>query len=172
MQGLAIHRAVGFRVAAVFTAQAVDEQVRFGFAGDDGTQLCGVRGIRGDDAVGFAGEAAGGFLRGNKSGDFTASLAKKIRASFAGVATASEEDARSWNGLTQDGLKRCFILARLALALALRRVFWVGVSNARRRRTSSMIPSESNFDFNRLIARSIDSPLRTITSGISDSHPF
>lgn len=172
VQGLAINPAVGFRVATIFTAQAVDEEVGAGLAGQGGAQLSGICRIRGDDAVGFAGQAPGGFFRRNKGGDLAACLVKEIRASFAGVATASEEDARSWNGLTQDGLKRCFILARLALALALRRVFWVGVSKARRRRTSSMIPSESSFDFNRLIARSIDSPLRTMTSGISDSHPF
>src|SRR6516225_2798000 len=66
----------------------------------------------------------------------------------------------------QAGLKRNFALARLALALALRRDFCVGVSKARSRRTSSMIPSASSLLLRRLRARSIGSPLRTMTSGI------
>ena len=42
-------------------------------------------------------------------------------------------------------LKRNFALARFAFAFALRFVFCVGVSNARKRRTSSMIPSFSSW---------------------------
>ena len=171
-QGVAVNNPVGVGVASLFTAQAVDEDVRMLTTGELGAEFFRIGRIGGEDAVRFAGEAAGGFFRGNEGGDVPSGLGKKIRASFTGVTATGEEDARSWNGFAQDRLKRNFILARLALVLALRRDFWVGVSKARRRRTSSMIPSESNFAFNRLMARSIDSPLRTMTSGISDSHPF
>lgn len=64
------------------------------------------------------------------------------------------------------GLKRNLNFDRLALALALRRAFCVGVSNARSLRTSSRIPSESSLFFNRFRARSIGSPFLTVTSGI------
>src|SRR5947208_15234735 len=67
------------------------------------------------------------------------------------------------------GLNRNLILPRLALAFALRRCFWEGVSKARKRRTSSRIPSASSLFFSRFSARSTGSPLRTITSGI-DNH--
>ena len=66
------------------------------------------------------------------------------------------------------GLKRNFSFPRLAASLAFRRTFWFGVSKARRRRTSSIIPSASSLFFKRLSARSIGSPLRTITSGIKN----
>ena len=65
-----------------------------------------------------------------------------------------------------DMLKRNLALARFAFAFALRFVFCVGVSNARNRRTSSMIPSVSSLLLRRFRARSIGSPLRTVTSGI------
>ena len=65
-----------------------------------------------------------------------------------------------------DGLKRNRVRPRLALALALRRLFCDGVSNARNRRTSSRMPSASNLFLSRFNARSTGSPLRTITSGI------
>ena len=48
-----------------------------------------------------------------------------------------------------EGLKRNFVRPRLAFALALRRLFWFGVSNARNRRTSSRIPSASSLFFKR-----------------------
>ena len=106
----------------------MDEDVGLFTTGEFGAEFVRIGGIGGEDAVGFAGEADGGFFRGNEGGDVPSGLVKKIRASFTGVTTAGEEDARSWNGFTQDKLKRNFILARLALALALRRDFWVGVS--------------------------------------------
>src|SRR5688572_17555019 len=71
------------------------------------------------------------------------------------------------SGVDYIGLKRNLALARLAFALALRRDFCVGVSKARNRRTSSMIPSASSLLFRRLRARSMGSPLRTMTSGMS-----
>jgi len=169
---IVVNNAVGVGVAPFFAAEAVDEDIGLFTPGEFGAEFVRMRGVGGEDAVRFAGEATGGFFRGDEGRDVPSGLAKKIRASFTGVTTAGEEDARSCRTATQDRLKRNFILARLALALALRRDFWVGVSKARRRRTSSMIPSESNFAFNRLMARSIDSPLRTMTSGISYSHPF
>jgi hypothetical protein len=57
---------------------------------------------------------------------------------------------------------------RLALALALRRYFCEGVSKARKRRTSSRIPSASSLLLSRFNARSTGSPLRTITSVINN----
>lgn len=69
-------------------------------------------------------------------------------------------------------LKRTFIFARLALFFALRRARWVGVSKARKRRTSSRIPSVSSLALSRLSARSIGSPFRTVTSGIINSPTF
>jgi hypothetical protein len=72
----------------------VDEQVNRADAIGGGPQLGGVRGVEGEDAVGFGREAAGGRFRGNEAGDVPAFLRKKIRASFAGVAAASEDDAR------------------------------------------------------------------------------
>src|SRR5437667_11979251 len=65
------------------------------------------------------------------------------------------------------GLNRNLILPRLALAFAFRRCFCEGVSKARKRRTSSRIPSASSLFFSRFNARSTGSPLRTITSGIN-----
>ena len=93
-----------------------------------GAELFTIRRIGGDDAIWFAGQALGRFFRGNQRGDLPSGCIKKIRASFAGVTATGEKDARSFNGFAQDRLKRNFILARLALALALRRDFWVGVS--------------------------------------------
>src|SRR5205823_11958911 len=73
-----------------------------------------------------------------------------------------------FNSLTfQLGLNRNFIRPRLALAFAFRRCFCEGVSKARKRRTSSRIPSASSLFFSRFNARSTGSPLRTITSGIN-----
>src|SRR5437764_6201607 len=66
------------------------------------------------------------------------------------------------------GLKRNFVRPRFAFAFALRRLFCEGVSKARKRRTSSRIPSASSLFFKRLSARSTGSPLRTITSGIGN----
>jgi hypothetical protein len=64
------------------------------------------------------------------------------------------------------GLKRNFSLPRLAASFAFRRTFCDGVSKARKRRTSSMIPSASSLFFSLLSALSIGSPFLTITSGI------
>ena len=64
------------------------------------------------------------------------------------------------------GLNRNLVRPRFALAFALRRCFCEGVSKARKRRTSSRMPSASSLFFNRFSARSTGSPLRTITSGI------
>jgi hypothetical protein len=127
-QGVAVNNPVGVGIASLFAAEAVDEDVGFFTTGEFGAEFFRVRRIGGEDTIGFAGEADGGFFRGNEGGDVPSGFAKKIRASFTGVTTAGEEDARSWNGFVQDRLKRNFILARLALALALRRDFWVGVS--------------------------------------------
>jgi hypothetical protein len=64
------------------------------------------------------------------------------------------------------GLNRNFSLPRLAANFALRRTFCEGVSKARKRRTSSMIPSASSLFFSLFSALSIGSPFLTITSGI------
>src|SRR5678809_1712996 len=87
-------------------------------------------------------------------------LQKKQPADIARLA-AGKDDAGPYIGL-----KRNFAFARFAFAFALRRDFCVGVSKARSRRTSSMIPSASSLLFKRLRARSIGSPLRTMTSGM------
>ena len=81
-------------------------------------------------------------------------------------ANASKQQLRA---TSYDGLKRNFVRPRFAFALALRRLFWLGVSNARKRRTSSRIPSASSLFFSRFSARSTGSPLRTITSGMIGS---
>src|SRR5438874_13489900 len=93
-----------------------------------------------------------------------------------GCGVKEQHSASSNSGISQsriqdseDVLKRNVVRPRLALALALRRLFWFGVSNARKRRTSSRIPSASSLLLSRFNARSTGSPLRTITSGI-DNH--
>ncbi|MDB6147451.1 MAG: hypothetical protein JWO45_1115, partial [Spartobacteria bacterium] len=70
--------------------------------------------------------------------------------------------------LNHAGLNRNFVRPRFAFAFALRRLFCEGVSNARKRRTSSRMPSASSLFFKRFSARSTGSPLRTMTSGIDD----
>ena len=67
------------------------------------------------------------------------------------------------------GLKRNFNLPRLAANFAFRRTFCEGVSKARKRRTSSMIPSASSLFFSLFSALSIGSPFLTMTSGIKFS---
>ena len=57
---------------------------------------------------------------------------------------------------------------RLAANFAFRRTFWEGVSKARKRRTSSIMPSASSLFFSLLSALSIGSPFLTITSGIKN----
>jgi hypothetical protein len=94
-QGAAVNNPVGFGVASLFAAEAVDEDVGLLATGEAGAELVRVRGVGGEDAVGLAGEAAGGFFRRNEGGDVPAGLGKKIRASFTGVTTTGEEDARS-----------------------------------------------------------------------------
>ena len=79
----------------MFSAEAVDEDVGVFATGELGAELFTIGRIGGEDAVGFAGEATGGFFRGDEGGDVPSGLAKKIRASFTGVTTAGEEDARS-----------------------------------------------------------------------------
>ncbi len=64
-------------------------------AGEFGAEFIRIGRIGGEDAVGLAGEPAGGFYRGNKGGDVPAVRTKKIRASFTGVTATGEEDARS-----------------------------------------------------------------------------
>ena len=91
----AVNNAVGFGIASLFAAQAMDEHIGVLATGQFGAECVRIRGVGNEDAVRFAGEAAGGFFRGNEGGDVPSSLAKKIRASFTGVTTAGEEDARS-----------------------------------------------------------------------------
>ncbi len=95
LQCLAVNNAVGVGVASLFAAQAVDEDVWMLTTGELGAEFFRIGRIGGEDAVRFAGEAAGGFFRGNEGGDVPAGLEKKIRASFTGVTTTGEEDARS-----------------------------------------------------------------------------
>ena len=95
LQCLAVNNAVGVGVASLFAAQAVDEDVWMLTTGELGAEFSRIGRIGGEDAVRFAGEAAGGFFRGNEGGDVPAGLGKKIRASFTGVTTTGEEDARS-----------------------------------------------------------------------------
>jgi hypothetical protein len=73
----------------------MNEHIGLSVAGEYGAEFFRIRGIGGEDAVRFAGESAGGFFRGNQGGDIPSGLGKKIRASFTGVTTAGEEDARS-----------------------------------------------------------------------------
>jgi len=73
----------------------MDEHIGLLATGECGAECVWIRGVGNKDAVGFAVEAAGGFLRGNQRRDVPSGLAKKIRASFTGVTTAGEEDARS-----------------------------------------------------------------------------
>jgi hypothetical protein len=94
-QGFLVNNAVGIGVASVFAAQAMNEHIGLSVAGEYGTEFFRIRGIGSEDAVRFAGESAGGFFRGNQGGDVPSGLGKKIRASFTGVTTAGEEDARS-----------------------------------------------------------------------------
>ena len=94
-QGVAVNNPVGVGVASLFAAQAVDEDVRMLTTGELGAEFFRIGRVGGEDAVRFAGEAAGGFFRGNEGGDVPAGLGKKIRASFTGVTTTGEEDARS-----------------------------------------------------------------------------
>jgi hypothetical protein len=73
----------------------VDEHIGWRDIAEFGAELMAVGGIGDDDAVRLAGQASGRFIRGNEGGDVPPGGGKKIRASFAGVATAGEEDARS-----------------------------------------------------------------------------
>jgi hypothetical protein len=73
----------------------MNEHIGLPVADELGSEFIRIRGIGGEDAVRFSGEAPSGFFRGNKGGDVPAGLGKKIRASFTGVTTAGEEDARS-----------------------------------------------------------------------------
>ena len=91
----AVNNAVGVGIAPLFAAQAMDEHIGVLTTGQFGAERIRIRGVGNEDAVRFAGEAAGGFFRGDEGGDVPSSLAKKIRASFTGVTTAGEEDARS-----------------------------------------------------------------------------
>jgi hypothetical protein len=73
----------------------MNEHIRLAVVAEFGAEFVRIGRIGGEDAVRFAGEAAGGFIRGNEDGDVPSGLAKKIRAPFTGVTTAGEEDARS-----------------------------------------------------------------------------
>jgi hypothetical protein len=94
-QGFLVNNAVGLGVASVFPAQAMNKHIGLSVAGEYGAEFFRIRGIGGENAVRFAGEAVGGFFRGNQSRYVPSGLVKKIRASFTGVTTAGEEDARS-----------------------------------------------------------------------------
>ena len=78
-----------------------------------------------------------------------------IYASTAGVTAAA--------GISSLLVKRHLTLLRLLAERALRRFSSMGLSKARRRRISSRIPSVSSLVLRRLRARSIGSPLRTVT---------
>jgi hypothetical protein len=73
----------------------MEEHIGLPMVAEFGAEFVRIGRIGSEDAVGFAGEAAGGLFRGNKGGDVPSGLGKKIRASFTGVTTAGEEDARS-----------------------------------------------------------------------------
>lgn len=94
-QRVVINHAVGGGVATLLAAQAVDENIGVGATGELGTKFGKIGGVGGEDAVGLAGEAPGGLWRRNECGDLGTAGGKKIRASFTGVATAGEEDARN-----------------------------------------------------------------------------
>jgi hypothetical protein len=94
-QRLLVNNAVGGGIASVIPAQAMNKHTGWSGAGEFGAEFIRVGRIGGEDAVGFAGEPAGGFHRGNEGGDVPAIRAKKIRASFTGVTATGEEDARS-----------------------------------------------------------------------------
>lgn len=84
------------------------------------------------------------------------SRTKGIQASgVAGVTAAA--------GISSLFVKRHLTLLRLLAERALRRFSSMGLSNARRRRISSRMPSVSSLVFRRFRARSIGSPLRTVT---------
>ena len=91
----AVNNAVGVRIASVFAAQAVNEDVGWRIIAELGAELFTIGGIGGDDAIRFAGQASGRFFRRNQRGDVPTDGGKKIRASFTGVAATGEEDARS-----------------------------------------------------------------------------
>jgi hypothetical protein len=94
-QGFLVNNAVGVGVASVFPAQAMNKHIGLPVAGESGAEFFRICGIGGENAVRFADEAAGGFFRGNQGRHVPSGLVKKIRASFTGVTTAGEEDARS-----------------------------------------------------------------------------
>jgi len=94
-EGFAVNDAVGGGIASLVAAETVDEHVGLFTTGEAGAELFTIGGVGGEDAIRFAGEALGGFVRGNEGSDVPSGLAKKIRASFTGVTTAGEEDARS-----------------------------------------------------------------------------
>ena len=95
LQGFLVNNAVGVGVASILAAQAMNEHIGLPVAGELGAEFVRIRGIGGEDAVRFSGQAARGFFRGNQRGDVPSGLGKKIRASFTGVTTTGEEDARS-----------------------------------------------------------------------------
>ena len=78
-----------------------------------------------------------------------------IYASTAGVTAVA--------GISSLLVKRHLTLLRLLAERALRRFSSMGLSKVRRRRISSRIPSVSSLVLRRLRARSIGSPLRTVT---------
>ena len=94
-QRVVINNAVGGGIATVLAAQAVDEDIGVFATGEAGAKFCGIGGVGGEDAVGFVCQAPGGLFRGNERGDLGTGGGKKIRASFTGVTTAGEEDARN-----------------------------------------------------------------------------
>jgi hypothetical protein len=79
----------------LFATQAVDEDIGIFATGELGAKFCKIGGVGGQDAVGFGGQAFRRFFRGNERGNVASGVVKKIRASFTGVTTAGEEDARS-----------------------------------------------------------------------------
>jgi len=73
----------------------MDEDVGVPATGEFASEFRRVCRVRDDDTVRLSGKALRRFFRGNQCRDIAPGLAKKIRASFTGVTTAGEEDARS-----------------------------------------------------------------------------
>jgi hypothetical protein len=73
----------------------VDKDVGVFATRELGPEFVRIRGVGNDHAIRLVRETAGRFFRGNQRGDFTSGFRKKIRASFTGVTTTGEEDARS-----------------------------------------------------------------------------
>ena len=83
---------------------------------------------------------------------FRATISASASCANANRRRVARADVRCRSDRASYGLKRNFVRPRFAFALALRRLFWFGVSNARKRRTSSRMPSASSLFFSRFKA--------------------